>query len=116
MREGVTLLLPPKEALRGKPLPMATPAPGSPAARDQAPPARATPQKQNDPGTVESAIARSASGPRTYTVQKGDVLSEVAKKTLGSSRRWTEIQAMNADVLDDGDSLVVGMVLKLPVR
>lgn len=106
MREGVTLLLPPKEALLGRPLP-ATVEPSTP--RD------ARPARPGSTNRNETTVA-AASKARTYVVQKGDILSEVARKMLGSSRRWTEIHELNKDILDSEDSLQVGMTLKLPAR
>ncbi|MBX3385462.1 MAG: LysM peptidoglycan-binding domain-containing protein [Phycisphaeraceae bacterium] len=52
----------------------------------------------------------------TYTIQKGDVLSVIAQKTLGSARRWPEIVAANKSVIDDPDTLPVGTVIRIPVR
>ncbi len=59
----------------------------------------------------KAPVARKeASG--TYTVQPGDTLSEISQRVLGSSRRWTEIQALNGGI--DPGSIGVGMVLKVP--
>lgn len=108
VREGVTLLLPPKEALLGKPLPV-TPEAQAPAKQDPKPLAK--PAKP-DAKPAETAIAKT----RTYTVQRGDVLSDVARKLLGTSKRWMEIHDLNKDILDDENSLQVGMVLKIPAK
>ncbi|MFN7020842.1 MAG: LysM peptidoglycan-binding domain-containing protein [Phycisphaerales bacterium] len=112
VREGVTLLLPPKEALLGRQLPASA---GTPAAPSPAP-ARKVEPSGTRPSDNSGGRSGASAAPRTYTVQRGDVLSEVARKTLGSSKRWTEILALNSDTLDDGDTLVAGMVLKLPAR
>lgn len=53
-----------------------------------------------------------AGGERDYTVQKGDSLALIARRTLGSEQRWTEIQALNNGL--QPKSLKVGMKLKLP--
>ncbi len=53
-------------------------------------------------------------GAKTYTVKPGDVLSLIAQRQLGSSRRVDDILKLNSDVLSDPDDLTVGMVLKLP--
>ncbi len=63
---------------------------------------------------VEEIVAPVPAGPRTYTVQKGDNLGGIARKTLGASARWPELQAANQDVLGDGIDLQVGMELVVP--
>ena len=50
-------------------------------------------------------------GGNTYTVAAGDSLSSIAKKKLGKSSRWTEIQTLNGLT---GTTIVPGQVLKLP--
>ncbi len=55
-------------------------------------------------------------GGNTYTVQRGDVLSVIAQKTLGSARRWPEIVAANRGSIEDPETLSVGMVLKIPAK
>jgi nucleoid-associated protein YgaU len=50
----------------------------------------------------------------TYRVGKGEQLFEVAKKTLGDGYRWSEIYALNKDMLRDSTELRPDMVLKLP--
>ena len=62
--------------------------------------------KKNDPVKAAGAAAR------TYTVQPGDTLSEISFKTLGTSKRWREIQALNGNL--DPSQLSVDMVLRLP--
>ena len=49
---------------------------------------------------------------RSYRVQKGDVLSVIAQRELGSAKRWKEIVALNPKV--DPDRLIVGAKLVLP--
>jgi nucleoid-associated protein YgaU len=51
-----------------------------------------------------------------YVVQEGDTLWHIAAEQLGSGSRCSEIAELNANVLDDEDSLYVGMHLKLPAR
>lgn len=50
--------------------------------------------------------------PRTYTVAKGDTLSEIARVTLGSAKRWREIQKLND--IDDPSGIAIGDVLNVP--
>ena len=53
-------------------------------------------------------------GQPRYRVGTGDTLSGIAQKYLGRSRRWEQILEMNRDVLKDGNTLKLGMVLRLP--
>jgi len=53
---------------------------------------------------------------RDYVVQSGDSLWKIAAKQLGNGTRYDEIAELNADVLNGGDDLTVGMRLKLPAR
>lgn len=55
-------------------------------------------------------------GGETYTVQKGDSLSKIAKATLGDANAWKKIFDANQDVLDDPDKIFPGQVLKLPPK
>lgn len=54
--------------------------------------------------------------PRFYIVGEGDSLWRIAAEQLGDGNRYGEIARLNADILDDEDSLSIGMRLKLPVR
>ena len=53
-------------------------------------------------------------GERTYTIEKGDTLSKIAKEQLGSANAWKRIFEANRDVLDDPDRIFPGQVIKLP--
>lgn len=54
-------------------------------------------------------------GGRTYTVEEGDTLFDIARYELGKASRWSEIHELNRDVLgDDYDLLTPGMKLLLP--
>ncbi len=55
-----------------------------------------------------------AAPPGTYTVEKGDTLSKIAKKLLGDAGRYTEIYDLNKDALTSPDAIQVGQVLKIP--
>lgn len=52
----------------------------------------------------------------TYTVEKGDTLSKIAKQHLGDANAWQKIFDANRDQLDDPDRIQPGQVLKLPNR
>ena len=51
---------------------------------------------------------------RTYTVQAGDCLWNIAARQLGDGRRWNEIYQLNQDILSDPNRIYVGQVLDLP--
>lgn len=59
-------------------------------------------------------VPASASAGKTYTVQKGDSLSRIAKRELGSYNRWAEIYNANLNVIRDPNLLRTGMVLTIP--
>ena len=52
----------------------------------------------------------------TYTVEKGDTLSKIAKQHLGDANAWQKIFDANRDQLGDPDRIQPGQVLKLPSR
>ena len=49
-----------------------------------------------------------------YTVQSGDSLIAIARRLLGNPDRYEEIKRLNADILDGGENIQIGMRLKLP--
>jgi len=62
---------------------------------------------------VSRAVDTQTSGTgQPYVVQKGDSLIRIAAKTLGSGKRWTEIQTLNGGL--DPRDLHPGMKLVLP--
>jgi len=65
---------------------------------------------------LSSNKARRAEGGKLYTVRDGDSLWRIAAEQLGDGSRYTEVAKLNADILDDEDSLSVGMSLKMPAR
>jgi nucleoid-associated protein YgaU len=75
-------------------------------------------------GTSTSQVARktrnvsrtTSAGMRSYRVKKGDTLSGIALKFLGTSRRYNEIYKANRDVLRTPNSLREGMILRIPER
>ena len=58
--------------------------------------------------------ASTAPAPRTYTVQKGDCLWNIAKKCLGDGERWGEVAKLNADKVVNPNKIYPGQVLTLP--
>ena len=65
-----------------------------------------------DFSNVQSGVASTA--PQTYTVNKGDTLSKIAKEFYGSANRWHEIYDANRDQLSNPDLIKPGQVLKIP--
>jgi nucleoid-associated protein YgaU len=53
---------------------------------------------------------------KQYVVQEGDNLWRIAAEQLGDGNRYQEISKLNTDVLEDENTLVVGMNLRLPMR
>ena len=51
---------------------------------------------------------------RTYTVERGDTLSHIAKQFYGKAGAWNAIFAANRDQLDDPDLIKPGQVLRIP--
>jgi nucleoid-associated protein YgaU len=49
-----------------------------------------------------------------HTVEKGDTLSAIAKKTLGNANRYNEIFEANKPMLSHPDKIYPGQVLRLP--
>lgn len=50
----------------------------------------------------------------TYTIEKGDTLSKIAKDHYGRAGAWREIFEANRDVIEDPDRIFPGQVIKLP--
>jgi len=94
LHAGSILLLPPRTMLTGA--------------------AAVPPTKPRQTTITRGAGKRPAGIPHEYIVKKGDTLSEVAQKTLGSWRRMDEIIKLNRDQLTDADDVRVGMRLRLP--
>lgn len=57
-----------------------------------------------------------ADGAVFHTVEKGDTLSAIAKKTLGSASRYPEIFEANKPMLKNPDRIYPGQVLRIPTK
>lgn len=70
-------------------------------------------------GNVEgiAAVEDRAGGndPVFHTVEKGDTLWAIAKKTLGNGNRYMEIFDANTPMLTHPDKIYPGQVLRIPV-
>jgi hypothetical protein len=72
------------------------------------------------PGNAVAAANLASAGiPRgggSYTVVRGDTLYDIATRTYGSGTYWRQISHANpADVFREGELILVGAVLQLPV-
>ena len=94
IREGQVLRLP----VGSKPLAASTPASGN----------------RTGGKTGQARLASTSSGQRTYVIRKGDVLSLIAQRELGSAKRWPEILSLNPGL--DEKKLAVGATILLPLR
>lgn len=109
LRAGVTIRLPSESVLRGEtPQPAATQqvqydVPGMSAGAGDASTLSVLPQPELPAPTT-----------REYTVQKGDTLTTIASKKLGSKSKWKQIADANRDRLSDPHNLVPGTVIRLP--
>ncbi len=64
------------------------------------------------PAPSEPVVAKVPAGARSYVIRPGDTLGEIARRELGSSTRWTEIQALNGNL--DPKRLHAGVTIALP--
>ena len=55
-------------------------------------------------------------GEQSYTIEKGDTLSKIAKTHYGSANAWKQIFEANRDVIDDPERIFPGQVIKLPPK
>jgi nucleoid-associated protein YgaU len=68
---------------------------------------------------VEGGSSSTASSPtagfgRTYTIQKGDSLSKIAKREYGDAQQWRRIFEANRDIIKDPDLIYPGQVVRIP--
>jgi len=52
----------------------------------------------------------------TYTIEKGDTLSTIAKKVYGKSSKWPVILEANKNKITDAGKLKVGMTINIPAQ
>ena len=68
----------------------------------------ASPPQQDHKKTQQASPAE------PYLVQEGDTLWRIAARQLGEGRRYKEIAVLNAGLVNDENSLAVGMHLIMP--
>lgn len=117
VREGRRIRIPkkPDSLLRGgNPTPGITPGntPGNiPTPRGSTPPNAEQPTPQATPRETRTPARSQYS---TYTIKSGDVLSRLAEKLLGTTKRMNELIELNRDVITNPDRLIAGKVIKVP--
>jgi hypothetical protein len=70
-----------------------------------------------DAPPAEPAPPSPSPGPQpggAYTVQPGDTLWGISRRTLGDGKRWREIYDLNRDQISRPEEIRAGMVLRLP--
>jgi nucleoid-associated protein YgaU len=69
-------------------------------------------------GSSTAPKAPDAAPPKveSYTVEKGDSLSKIAKRIYGDANEWKKIFEANRDQIRDPDLIHPGQVLKIPPR
>lgn len=55
-------------------------------------------------------------GEQSYTIEKGDTLSKIAKEHYGNANAWKHIFEANRDIIEDPDRIFPGQVIKLPPK
>ena len=69
---------------------------------------------QSSISSTEQITSATADEAQSYTVQKGDTLSHIAKQFYGKASKWNAIFDANRDQLDDPDRIQPGQVLRIP--
>ncbi len=65
-------------------------------------------------GSSSEAMTREEAVIATYTVEKGDTLSHIAKRHYGDAAKWKALFEANRDVIKNPDMIQIGWVIKLP--
>lgn len=76
-------------------------------------------EQPKDGGTPTAVVTQereqtTAPEPKTYTVQPGDCLWNIAKKYCGDGTKWKELAGLNADKTVNPNLIYPGQVLTLP--
>lgn len=69
----------------------------------------------NVDGIAEVEDSVEGTDPVLHTVEKGDTLWAISKKTLGDGNRYNEIFEANKPMLSHPDKIYPGQVLRIPV-
>ena len=68
----------------------------------------------NTPSLPTRETVHPTAGRSTYTIERGDSLTKIARNILGDGSRWREIYELNRDRLDSPDILEIGLTLRMP--
>lgn len=118
LRPGVKIKLPAAEKLgikSAKAMPEVKPEVKADPKGENKPSTKPETKKQDSsskPSETRLADGKPASSGKTYTVKKGDTLSEIAMSQLGTMKRANEIVKLNN--LKDAGDIRIGMTLKMP--
>ena len=107
LRAGVTIRIPSASVLRGE-------APATAPTQQMPYDVQGMSAGDAAPIGVQPQPEPPAPATRDYTVQKGDTLTTIASKKLGSKSKWKLIADANRDRLNDPHNLVPGTVIRLP--
>lgn len=55
-----------------------------------------------------------STGQQTYTVEKGDTLSQISKRFYGKAKYWNAIFEANRDTIENPDKIYPGQTINLP--
>jgi LysM repeat protein len=72
------------------------------------------PVLQPAPEPIPVVVTPIAEPVRTYTVQKGDTLSAIARKTYSDAKKWNMIYQANRAKMKSASDLKIGQVLIIP--
>ena len=64
--------------------------------------------------TIPAAPGIVVDGSRTYTIQSGDTMSEIADRMYGNAERWRDIAEANRTAVPDPQRLKVGVTIVIP--
>ena len=65
-------------------------------------------------GASSQLTTRDENTLQSYTVEKGDSLSKIAKRVYGKASYWRQIYEANRDNIKDPDLIYPGQVIRLP--
>jgi len=77
---------------------------------------RDVPRNTRPSDPVRADPPKPSGGQWVYVVKRGDVLSTIAQRELGTVKRMDEILRLNSDKIKSADEIWVGLELKMPVR
>lgn len=68
------------------------------------------------PPARSGSVTPAGAVPATYTVQKGDTLSSIARKFYGDQKMFKKIYEANKDKIKSPDNVPLGTVLTMPAK